>query len=311
MSLNLDQIQIGIGTWAWGDQLFWGFGQSYQQADLREAYDAILPYDNVMIDTAEVYGMGQSETFIGQFAEMTGQRPLIATKFFPFPWRWRKQSLLNALRDSLNRLRIPQADLYQMHWKLPPIGIQTWMDALAIAAEEGLTRSVGVSNYDVASTRQAHEILETLGLPLASNQVKYSILDRRIEKNGLLALCKDLGIRVIAYSPLEQGLLTGRYSPENPPPGLRGYRYRSQLAAIQPLVQTMRDLGQAYAVDGVVKTPAQIALNWCIQKGTLPIPGAKNAFQATQNLGAAGWQLKSEDVAVLDSLSDEITRHLR
>ncbi|MEO0565417.1 MAG: aldo/keto reductase, partial [Chloroflexota bacterium] len=203
-----------------------------------------------------------------------------------------------------------QVDLYQIHWPLPPVSIETWMRALVQAAEQGLVRSVGVSNYNTQQTLKAQATLAERGIVLASNQVRYSLLDRHIEHNRLLGLCQEMGVRVIAYSPLEQGVLTGKYTPQAPPSGLRGARHRHKLAAVQPLLNTMREIGKGYAEDGIVKTPAQVALNWCICKGTLPIPGAKNARQARANLGATGWRLAPEDVSLLDSLSDDYRRNI-
>lgn len=307
---ELAEIEIGIGTSSWGDNLQWGFGKSYTEADLRDAFELACKSPNILLDTAEIYGLGHSERYIGQFSRENEGRPLVATKFFPFPWRVSRSSLLDALRRSLSRLQTAQVELYQMHWPFPPVPVETWMSALVQAAEEGLVRAVGVSNYSKQQTLTAHSALAERGLSLASNQVRYSLLDRRVEHQGLLDLCHDLSIRVIAYSPLEQGLLTGKYTPSAPPPGLRGLRHRRKLAAVQPLVNTMREIGRAYAEDGIVKTPAQVALNWCICKGTLPIPGAKNMRQARANIGASGWRLAPEDVEVLDRLSDTYHRQI-
>ena len=132
---------------------------------------------------------------------------------------------MRALRHSLDRLGLESVDLYQMHWPFPPVSIDTWMDAMADAVQAGLIRAVGVSNYNAEQTRRAHDALAKRGVPLASNQVDYSLLQRKPETNGLLALCKQLNVTLIAYSPLAQGLLTGKYTPQNPPPGLRGRRY--------------------------------------------------------------------------------------
>jgi pyridoxine 4-dehydrogenase len=129
--------------------------------------------------------------------------------------------------------------------------------------------------------------------------VTYSLLNRAIEQDGLLARCTELGVRLIAYSPIEKGLLTGKYSPENPPPGIRGQRYGGLLPKIGPLLKLMTDIGQEHGG----KSKAQVALNWCICKGTLPIPGAKNAAQAGENAGALGWRLTEEEVAKLDQAS--------
>jgi aryl-alcohol dehydrogenase-like predicted oxidoreductase len=306
----LADIEIGIGTSAWGNRFMWGFGNSFDEADLRSAYAVISNTTNVLIDTAEIYGMGKSEQYLGQFTANVSQRPVIATKFFPFPWRWSRGTLLDALKRSLARLQTAQVDLYQMHWPFPPVSIETWMRGLVEAAEQGLVRSVGVSNYNKQQMLTADTALAERGLALASNQVRYSLLDRTIEHNGLLGLCHEMGVRVIAYSPLEQGLLTGKYTSHAPPPGLRGARHRHKLADAQPLINTMREIGKGYAEDGIVKTPAQIALNWCICKGTMPIPGAKNARQVQANVGATGWRLAPEDVALLDSLSDDYRRNI-
>ncbi|MCS7010307.1 MAG: aldo/keto reductase, partial [Anaerolineales bacterium] len=147
-------------------------------------------------------------------------------------------------------------------------------------------------------------VLTKYNIPLASNQVEYHLLNRSIEKNGLLTRCKELGVRVIAYSPLAKGLLTGKYSPENPPPALRGGTSREDLLRLQELINLMREIGQNHGG----KTPAQVALNWILCKGALPIPGAKNEIQAAQNAGALGWRLTEEEVQTLDMASDKFTR---
>jgi len=310
---TLAKVEIGVGTSSWGESLTWGFGKGYGAQDLREAFQEIIAHPNILIDTAEIYGRGDSESYIGQFNErLAGDtQPLIATKFFPFPWRLAGSSLLAALRASLQRLNIAQVLLYQVHWPLPPRGGAAWMEPLVQAAETGLTRQIGVSNYNTDQLLAAQSILGRSGLNLASNQVRYNLLDRRIEYRGMLDLCADLGIRVIAYSPLAQGLLTGKYTPGNPPPGIRGFRYRQLLSAAEPLISMMRQIGRAYQVDGIVKTPAQVALNWCMCKGALPIPGAKNMRQVQLNIGATGWRLAPEEINILDRLSDEFHQATR
>jgi aryl-alcohol dehydrogenase-like predicted oxidoreductase len=174
---------------------------------------------------------------------------------------------------------------------------------MADAVQAGLTRAVGVSNYKVDQMCQAHDALAKYGIPLASNQVQYSLLHRHPERNGLLRACDDLGVTLIAYSPLAQGLLSDKYGPDNPPPGLRGRRFgRARLAEIQPLVALLGQFGQAHGG----KTPAQVALNWTMCKGSVPIPGAKNASQARENAGALGWRMSHDEVAALDAASDRI-----
>jgi aryl-alcohol dehydrogenase-like predicted oxidoreductase len=177
------------------------------------------------------------------------------------------------------------------------------VDAIGEAVQAGLVQAVGVSNCNEDQMRRANAELEKRGIPLASNQVSYSLLDRKIERNGLLKACQELNVSLIAYSPLAQGVLTGKYSPERLLPGMRGRRYpRSLLERVQPLLRHMREIGQGYGG----KTPSQVALNWAICKGTLPIPGAKNARQAQENSGALGWRLSETEVAELDHLSGQI-----
>ncbi|MEJ2600612.1 MAG: aldo/keto reductase [Anaerolineales bacterium] len=195
---------------------------------------------------------------------------------------------------------MPAVDLYQIHWPFPPIPIETWAEGLADAIEMGLTRAVGVSNFNEEQMRRAYSTLAARGVHLSSNQVEFNLLRRKVELNGLLKACRDLGVTLIAYSPLAQGSLTGKYSPDKPPPGLRGRRYpRSYLERIQPLLRRMEEIG---AVHGE-KTQAQVAINWCICKGTVPIPGAKTSQQANENASSFGWRLDADEVAALDNIS--------
>ncbi len=295
---------LGAGTWQWGDRTLWGYGRGYGSSDAEAAYLASIEAGITFIDTAEVYGSGLSERLLGQFLTNTSDRALnVATKFMPFPWRWGKGALLRALRNSLKRLNLKRVDLYQIHWPFPPISVETWAEALAEAVQQGLTRAVGVSNYNESQMRRAYSTLAKHGIPLASNQVSYSLIDRAVEYNGLLAACKELEITLIAYSPLGKGALTGKYSPDRLPPGLRARRYnRALFEKIEPLIRKMRQLGR----DHGEKTIPQVALNWLICKGTIPIAGAKNARQARDNAGALGWTLNEDEVAVLDDLSKRV-----
>ncbi len=303
ISLGKTDIQVtslGIGAWAWGDRLFWSYGQGYNDGDIRAAFETSIEAGINFYDTAEVYGSGRSERLLGSFLPSLSSPVVVASKFMPFPWRLSKKTLPNALRASLKRLGLQQVDLYQIHWPFPPVAIETWADALADVVQQGLTRAVGVSNYDEGQMRRAYATLAKRGVPLASNQVPYSLLDRKVELNRLLKTCQDLGVTLIAYSPLAQGVLTGKYTPDRPLPGMRGRRYnRALLERVQPLLRLLRDIGQEH--DG--KTPSQVALNWCICKGTVPIPGAKNARQAQENVGGVGWRLTDAEVATLDEAS--------
>lgn len=296
-------IEMGVGAWAWGDRLMWGFGRGYGLGDLRGAFETSLASKIHFFDTAEVYGQGQSEQILGSFIKATQEPVMIATKFMPFPWRLNKTALRHALEASLRRLGVPAVDLYQIHMPLPPVNIETWMEAMAEAYQAGLTSAVGVSNYDSDQMQRAYDRLQREGIHLASNQVEYSLLNRKIEKNGLLQRCAELGVKLIAYSPLAMGVLSGKYTPEKPPQGSRGGRFnRRFLEKIQPLIKLITHIG----ADHGGKTPAQVALNWTICKGTLPIPGCKTITQADQNAGAMNWRLSEDEVDQLDAVSERV-----
>jgi len=300
----LHTIEMGLGAWSWGDRVVWQYGRGYTDEDIRQAFQTSVAEGIRFIDTAEVYGSGRSERLAGQFIKETDQPVLIATKFFPLPWRLTKNSIRAALQRSLERLGVDTVDLYQIHWPSPLLSPETAMEGMVICVERGMARAVGVSNFDQSAMLRAYSTLSRHNIPLASNQVHYSLLNRAVEKNGLLARCKELGVRLIAYSPLEMGMLTGKYTPENPPTGTRGASYGNLLKKIGPLLKLMTVIGQ----DHGGKSNSQVALNWTICKGTLPIPGAKNAAQAHQNANALGWKLTDDEVAKLDEASDAVTR---
>jgi aryl-alcohol dehydrogenase-like predicted oxidoreductase len=306
ISLGKTDVRItplGMGAWQWGDKFMWGYGRGYTDSDLKTAFEETLKAGVNWVDTAEVYGMGTSEKLLGRFVSETNAKIVVATKCFPYPWRWSGRALLGALRASLKRLRLERVDLYQMHWPYPFVSIESWMDAMAEAVKAGLTRAVGVSNYSAEQTRRARERLAKHGIALASNQIQYSLLHRTPERNGTIAACRELGVTVIAYSPIAKGVLSGKYTPDNIPPGVRGQMYnREYLTRVQPLIGLMKEIGQAHGA----KTPTQVALNWLICKGAVPIPGAKNARQAQDNAGGMGWRMSEAEVSALDEASERV-----
>ncbi|MBL8092130.1 MAG: aldo/keto reductase [Anaerolineales bacterium] len=300
----LHAIEMGLGAWQWGDRVVWGYGQGYAEKEVHEAFNTSLNLGVRFVDTAEIYGSGRSERLLGSFLKETDQPVLVATKFFPMPWRLTKNSLPRALKGSLERLGIEAVDLYQIHWPSPIVSPETFMEGMAICVKEGLTRTVGVSNFWKQRIMRAYSTLSQHGIQLASNQLPFSLLNRTVEKTGTLARCKELGIRVIAYSPLEQGLLTGKYSVASPPPGVRTSHYSDLIKKLPPIIKTLQEIGQTHG-----KTVAQVALNWVICKGALPIPGAKNAKQAEENAGGAGWRMTDDEVAKLDAVTDNIREY--
>lgn len=300
----LHEIEIGLGAWAWGDRVVWNYGKGYDDTQIEAGFQLALQNGVRLVDTAEVYGSGRSERLLGQFLQRSLAPVIVASKFFPLPWRLTRGSVVNALKASLRRLGLPKIDLYQIHWPSPIVPVERYVEGLAAAQRMGLTRAVGVSNYNKNQMQRAYTTLAKYDIPLASNQVEFHLLNRAVEKNGLLARCQELGVRLIAYSPLAMGLLTGKYSSQNPPPGVRAGRYAALLKDLPPLTRLLNEIGQAQGG----KTPAQVALNWIICKGALPIPGAKNAAQAEMNAGAAGWRLTEEQVQALDAATEVFSR---
>lgn len=295
---------LGVGTWAWGDKATWGMGgydSDLTLSAIEAAWTASIDAGATFFDTAEVYGGGESERIIGRLLAADPDRAgkvTIATKFMPSPWKLNVTSaLLSAVRASLDRLGLPSVDLYQIHG---PISLRSHValaDALAEAHRAGLVRAVGVSNYSAKETRSMAAALEARGLRLATNQIEFSLLRRSPESSGLLNTCRELGVLPLAYSPIGQGRLTGKYSAASPPPGKRNFS-NHPMEQVDPIVSVLREVGEIHG-----KNPSQVALNWIMAKGAVPIPGAKNADQAEENAGALGWELSDEERTRLDRLA--------
>ncbi|KAK3183353.1 hypothetical protein Dsin_030639 [Dipteronia sinensis] len=312
---DLKVTRVGIGAWSWGDNTYWNNFEwdDRKMKAAKSAFDTSIDNGITLFDTAEVYGSSfslgavNSETLLGRFIKERKEKDLevevaVATKFAALPWRLGRQSVLTALKDSLSRLGLTSVDLYQLHW--PGLwGNDGYIDGLGDAVEQGLVKAVGVSNYSEKRLRDAYEKLKKRGIPLASNQVNYSLIYRAPEENGVKATCDELGITLIAYSPIAQGALTGKYTSENTPTGPRGRIYTPEfLRKLQPLLNRIKEIGEGYN-----KTSTQVVLNWLIaQENVVPIPGAKNAEQAAEFAGALGWRLTDEQVNELRSLASEI-----
>jgi aryl-alcohol dehydrogenase-like predicted oxidoreductase len=307
--MKLGEIEVaplGVGTWAWGTKNIWGYGKDYGDPDLADAFRASLEAGVTLFDTAEIYGSGASERILGGLVRESAAPVVVATKYAPLPYRLTARSLLRAARKSRERLGIETIDLYQVHFHNPLLRIDSLMDALAETVKRGWVREVGVSNYGAEQMFRAARRLEKHGLRLASNQVHYSLLHRAPESNGVLDVCRDFGTALIAYSPLAQGLLTGKYRPGvKPAGGLRRLdrRFRNRnLRELEPVLEALRRIGEAHGG----KTPSQVALNWLMSReGVLPIPGAKNARQARENAGSLGWEMTGGEFAELERVTGE------
>lgn len=289
---------LGIGAWSWGDTAFWGYSEAMDE-ELEEVFGNCVGGGVNLFDTAEVYGLGRSEYLCGRFRrdyEGGGKDGIVlASKFAPLPWRLGRRSVVDACKASLDRMGLDSMEIYQIHWPFGPLSSRYW-DGLADCVDQGLVKAVGVSNYGPDALKEAHAALKARGVQLGSNQIQFSLANRKPETSGMLRLCEELDVRVLAYSPLSQGLLTGKYSQDDLPSGPRSGGFKKRLPKIEPLISKLREIGASRD-----KTPAQVSLNWCIAKGTIPIPGAKNIRQASENCGALGWRLSAEEVAALDS----------
>ncbi|MGZ8755430.1 MAG: aldo/keto reductase [Acidimicrobiia bacterium] len=305
---DLGVPRLGVGAMTWGEArglarlhpAKMAYGGAHGLEAETEALAVSLEKGVNLFDTAAMYSGGASERRLGELA--AGRDVLIGTKF-PSRFRFGAEDFPDELEASLSRLGRDSIDLYQHHYP-GRVSIPRLMNRMADAVEAGKVRAVGVSNYSAEQMRDTHAALAERGIPLASNQVEYSLLHRKPETNGVLDACRELGVTLIAYTPLAGGLLTGKYTTENRPGGffrrvLPRYRRRA-LEALQPVVQLLTEIGDRYA-----KTSAQVALRWLIENPTvLPIPGAKNGKQAAANAGALAFVLTTDE---LDALNDATT----
>lgn len=306
---------MGLGTWAWGNKFLWGY-EPDMDTELQEVFNLVVASGVNVFDTADSYGTGslngRSEQLLGQFIREYPGSPKVssnlhvATKFAAYPWRITPANIVAACKGSLRRTGLEQISLGQLHWsaaKYAPLQEWALWNGLADCYEQGLVRAVGVSNYGAKELIRVARDFEKRGVPLASAQVQYSLLSAGPAQSSVKAAADDLGITLIAYSPLTLGLLTGKYSLDRLPPGPRGNLFRQLLPGIQPVLTTLEAVA-----DSRRKTMSQVAINWCMCKGTLPIPGAKDLAQARENLGALGWKLSSGEVAELDAAVGRCTK---
>lgn len=297
--------RLGVGAMTWGDATGLGrihpaklaYGGAHGFAEEQAALEASLAAGVTLFDTAAMYSSGASERRLGELAQ--GRNVIIATKF-PGALFFRARNLPRELEASLQRLGRACIDLYQHHYPARGVAIPELMNLLADAVEAGKVKAVGVSNYSAQQMAAAHAALSKRGIPLASNQVEYSLLHRRPETDGVLDACRELNVTLIAYSPLAMGALTGKYSATAPRP--TGFRRllptfnRKHLAALEPVIALLRQIGERHG-----KSPSQVALRWLIENPlVLPIAGAKNAAQAGSNAAALSFTLTPDEIAALE-----------
>ena len=285
--------QIGIGTWQFGDR-WWGWERGYGEEDAVNAVRKAVELGVNFIDTAEIYGGGLSERIVGKAVRELREQVVIATKIWPTHSTY--NGVIKACERSLRRLGIKYIDLYQIHWPNPIIPISQTMKAMEYLVKQGKISYIGVSNFSLKQLVKAQECLKNE--QIVSNQVKYNMIERDAEKE-LLPYAEKERITIIAYSPLAQGLLTGKYNLDNIPKDvvrrLNILFDKPNLEALQNLIQLLKEVGSKYG-----KTPGQVALNWLIKRReVIAIPGVKNPIQAEQNARAGDFRLNEEDIKIL------------
>jgi len=299
---------IGLGAWQFANFRINAISpwQRVETTEIDGIITAALERGVNWFDTAELYGFGRSERALAEGLQRAGKKNddvHIATKWSPILRTAR--SITATINHRLRALEPYTIDLHQVHFPGAVASVEQQMDAMASLVQQGKIRAVGVSNFSLNAMRRAHERLTEHGLVLSSNQVRYHLLDRHIEQNGVLELARELGITIIAYSPLAMGLLTGKFH-DNPellasrPPGRRRSLQR-KLESSRPLIEHMRGIAEKHNA-----SIAQVALNWVIQtpgNHVVAIPGATRIRHAEDSAGAMSFRLTEEEWQELDTAS--------
>jgi len=289
--------RIGLGTWQFGSRE-WGYGKSYAEQEARGIVRRAVELGVTLFDTAEIYGFGRSERILGEAIGEDRESVFLATKLFPLlPVAPVVEQRAVA---SANRLGVRRLDLYQVHQPNPLVRDGTIMRGMRALQRVGLVGEVGVSNYSLDRWRAAEQ---ALGRRVLSNQVRYNLADRSPERD-LLPFAASTGHLVIAYSPLAQGLLSGKYDRDHRPAN----RLRTTSAMFLPenldrageLIATLREVADAHSA-----TPAQIALAWVIHRPeVVAIPGASSVGQVESNVAAADIDLTGDEYQALSAAAD-------
>ncbi len=308
---SVEITAIGLGCWQFssGFGFVGGYWEALSQETVNEIVGAGLRGGIDWFDTAEAYGKGRSEQALSRALAENGRRNgdvVVATKWWPILRT--AASIGRTIDERLRCLGGFSIDLHQVHQPFSLSTVEAEMEAMAALVAARKVRSVGVSNFSASQMRRAHAALSRHGIPLASNQVRYSLVYRGIETNGILDAARELGVTIIAYSPLEQGLLTGKYHLDpsfiRTRPGPRKWMGRFSARGLErtrPVVEALREIGETRGV-----TPAQVALAWLTQfhgEQVLVIPGASRRAQAEENAGALGLDLSPTELGRLDQLS--------
>jgi aryl-alcohol dehydrogenase-like predicted oxidoreductase len=301
---------IGLGCWQFSKQnnMAGKFWPTLEDNLIERIVSLSIDGGINWFDTAEVYGGGESEKALSRALKAACKKPgevIVATKWWPI-FRF-ATNIRKTINERIRLLEPYPVDLYQVHQPWSFSGEKSEMTAMAELFKSKLIKAIGVSNFSAQKMENSWETLQKSGIPLASNQVRYSLLDRRIESNGVLDLAKKLGITIIAYSPLAQGLVTGKFH-DNPEllKNIGFRRFSSQfkpegLEKSLPVIILVKELAIKYNV-----SPSQVALNWLINFNgdtVVAIPGATKEIHVKENCGAMSFRLSDEDMTRLDNVS--------
>lgn len=300
---------VALGTWAWGDSGEAGegyFGSRLSGPGLREVVERAQSNGFTLWDTAVAYGMGRSETVLAQALKGYDRSEYqLSTKFTPQLAGDGDDPVADMLEQSLERLGTDYVDLYWIH---NPADVARWTPSLIPLLDSGKIKHVGVSNHNLEQIALADRILGDAGYRVEAVQNHYSLLYRSSERAGILDHCLENNVRFFAYMVLEQGALTGRYSPADPLPegSSRAGVYNGILPRLQALTDRMRALGEDRGASGASASAsvADIAIAWAIAKGTTPIIGVTKAAYIDALVRARGIKLADDDITELEALAD-------
>lgn len=291
--------KIALGTWSWGTGAAGGdqvFGNHLSANDLKEVFGRAMKAGLTLWDTAAVYGMGSSESIVGELAQGYSRDKLVlSTKFTPQIENGTPNAMSDMLAESCARLHTDYIDIYWIH---NPMDVEKYTPMLIPLLKEKKIKAVGVSNHNLKEIRRANEILAAEGFAVSAVQNHYSLLYRESEEAGIIDYCREQHITFFSYMVLEQGALSGKYDTRHPLPegSGRGMTYNSQLPQIERLVEVMREIGGKHHV-----TVAQVAMAWAIAKHTLPIIGVTKPEQVDAAAAAALVSLSAEEVAQMEA----------
>lgn len=299
---NLKIPTVALGTWAWGDSGEIGdgyFGAQLTRAELEAVVDKALAAGFTLWDTARVYGMGRSETVLGEVLKRYARSDYqLSTKFTPQIAGTSDDPMADMLEQSLANLGADYIDLYWIH---NPADVPRWTPHLIPLLKSGKVKHVGVSNHNLSEIKLADQILREAGFRVEAIQNHYSLLYRSSEQAGILDYCRNQGIPFFAYMVLEQGALTGKYSPENPLPegSNRAKNYNGILPQLKALTDKLVSIGQSEGAEA-----PDVAAAWAIAKGTTPIIGVTKPQYIESLVRAGSITLTSDDIAELEALAD-------